>query len=140
MIASATPSYSHTEQAFDESVRINLVRAFMSSGLSQKTFCKYHSLKEYTFKNWFYRYKSCIQNVPIPCPPEKSLEEISHVALFAPLQVEEDTADTLPPPPPTSLIAPPLISIDMGSFHITVPTGFDAGTLRDILLVMQAMS
>ena len=137
MIASTAPSYSNTEQAFDESVRVNLVRAFMSSGLSQKAFCKYHSLKESTFKNWFYSYKSCIQNVPTPCPPEKSSETISHVALFAPLQVEEDRDDV--PPPPTSLIAPPLISIDMGLFHITIPTGFDAGTLRDILLVMQSM-
>lgn len=139
MTASATPSYSHSEQAFEESVRINLVTAFMSSGLSQKAFCKYHALKESTFKNWLYRYKSCIQNVPIPCPPEESSEAISSSALFAPLRVEEDTADVLLPPP-TSLIVPPPIIIDMGSFHITVPMGFNAGTLRDILLIMQAMS
>lgn len=139
MSALATSPYTHPEHAFDESIRINLVTAFMSSGLSQKAFCKYHSLKESTFKNWFYRYKPRVQNVPTPCPSEVPSEEISHVALFSPLHVEEDAADILPPPP-ASLIVPPPICIDMGAFHITVPTGFDAGTLRDILSVMQAVS
>lgn len=77
--------------------------------------------------------------MPTPCPSEASSEEISHVALFAPLHVEEEAADILPPPP-TPLIVPPPICIDMGAFHITVPTGFDAGALRDILSVMQAVS
>ena len=131
------------EQAFDESVLINFVTAFINSGLSQKAFCKYHTLKESTFKNWFYRYKSRVQNVQTTCTSEVSSEAISRVALFAPLHIEEDVkedaADVLPPPP-RSLIVPPPICIDMGAFHITVPAGFDAGTLKEILSVMRAVS
>jgi hypothetical protein len=139
MISIATPSHMSIEQAFEESVRINLVTSFINSGLSQKAFCKDHALKESTFKNWFYRYKSRVQNVQTTCTSEVSSEAISHVALFAPLHVEEDAADILPLPH-TSLIVPSPICIDMGAFHITVPAGFDSGTLKEILSVMQAVS
>lgn len=114
----ATVAHVHSEHALDESVRINLVAAFIKSGLTQKAFCTYHALKESTFKNWFYRYKSRVDALPTSIPAQESPVAMPPSGLFVPLHVEEDTTNRVQKAHSKPPISPPPICITRGTFHI----------------------
>lgn len=127
-----TPEISESEQ-------IDLVAAYLRSGLTQKSFCKWRGLKMPIFKGWLCRYKGCVNGAiekdrllspPIDAPS----------SLFKVLKVQEEES------PPTVIPAAtrvPTLRIEKSSeknmFSIKVPKGFDQETLLNILSVMQTL-
>lgn len=126
-----TPNTSESEQ-------IDLVAAYLRSGLTQKSFCKWRGIKMSVFKDWLCRYKGCVNGTiekDRSLPPPSSLfkvlkvqeEEIPSVAA-----VVESTSTAIP--------RVPTLRIEKNLFSIKVPKGFDSETLRNILTVMQTLS
>ena len=139
-----------------ESARRNLVIAYNKSGLSQKSFCAQHGVKASTFKNWYYRYPECSHSDVIEDSVPCFVQTLDPSFLFKSITVQEDAealeVPTVSPPIPKPASVPaeptclhptssaPNITIDCSAFRITIPIGFDAGTLHSILSVMQSVS
>jgi hypothetical protein len=133
-----TPEISESEQ-------IDLVAAYLRSGLTQKSFCKWRGIKMSVFKGWLCRYKGCVNGTiekdrlfspPVDAPS----------SLFKVLKVqEEESPPTVTPVAATletaSPAAPrvPTLRIEKNLFSIKVPKGFDKETLLNILSVMQTL-
>lgn len=120
---------------FDEATRIDFVRAYCTSGLSQKDFCAQHGLKKSTFKNWFYRHremfvneagtKNCDDSAPSSSPP-----------LFSPVNI---ISDPLEPIDQAGALSPSL-RIDIHDFQLFVPIGADVQTLHTVLSLLKKVS
>ena len=137
-----TPEISESEQ-------IDLVAAYLRSGLTQKSFCKWRGLKMPVFKGWLCRYKGCVNGAiekdrllspPIDAP--SSLFKVLRV------QEEESPPTVTPAAAAVETASPaatrvPTLRIEKSSeknlFSIKVPKGFDKETLLNILSVMQAL-
>ena len=95
-----------------ESARLNLVAAYIKSGLSQKVFCEQHDVKESTFKNWFYRTPECSQRGAIESKSPLPDQTLAPSFLFKSLTVRDDMDLPETPMPfptllkPTSVVAP----------------------------------
>ena len=122
-----------------ESEQIDLVAAYLRSGLSQKSFCKWRGIKMSVFKDWLCRYKGCVNGTIVK---DSSLSPPS--SLFKVLKVQEEeipsaAVDPVPAPTATPRV-PTTLRIERNLFSIKVPKGFDKETLLNILTVMQTLS
>ena len=139
-----TPEMSEAEQ-------IDLVAAYLRSGLTQKSFCKWRGIEISVFKGWLCRYKNCanstrrIKNRSFPLAVE------TPSSLFKVLKIQEEESPPTVTPAVVALetTAPaatrvPTLRIEKSSeknlFSIKVPKGFDKETLLNILTVMQTLS
>ena len=138
-----------TDIPFDTVSHQNLVCDFLTSGLSQKTFCEQHSLNESTFKNWVYRYQRSLLDQSSPSQEDIAPQPMSVVepsALFVPVHIKPDERQEVPLPKQPSrsafkalpLLPPSPLRLETGSFCITIPVGFDGDTLRSVLSIVQA--
>ena len=141
-----TPEMSEAEQ-------IDLVAAYLRSGLTQKSFCKWRGIEISVFKDWLCRYKNCanstrgIKNRSFPLVAE------TPSSLFKVLKVQEEESPPTVTPATAAVaaleaaspVAPrvPTLRIEKSSeknlFSIKVPKVFDKETLLNILSVMQAL-
>jgi len=129
-----TPEMSEAEQ-------IDLVAAYLRSGLTQKSFCKWRGIEISVFKGWLCRYKNCanstrrIKNRSFPLAVE------TPSSLFKVLKIQEEES---PPTVTPAVTRVPTLRIEKSSeknlFSIKVPKGFDKETLLNILTVMQTLS
>ena len=131
----STPNTSESEQ-------IDLVAAYLRSGLTQKSFCKWRGIKMSVFKDWLCHYKGCVNGT---IEKDRSLPPPS--SLFKVLKIqEEESPPTVTPavaalePAPTATPRVPTLRIERNLFSIKVPKGFDSETLLNILTVMQTLS
>ncbi|MDA1038590.1 MAG: hypothetical protein O2877_02790 [bacterium] len=129
-----------------ESEQIDLVAAYLRSGLTQKSFCKWRGIEISVFKGWLSRYKECANNTrktkDRPLPPAVDAPS----SLFKVLKVQEEESPSVAAAvEPVSPAAPRVStlriekSIEKNLFSIKVPKGFDQETLRNILSVMQTL-
>jgi hypothetical protein len=66
-----------------ESEQLDLVAAYLRSGLTQKSFCKWCGIKMSVFKDWLYHYKGCVngtiekdRSLPPPVDAPSSLYKV----------------------------------------------------------------
>lgn len=158
-MTSLTPHITSTgslspDIVFDLSDHPTVVRSFLTSGLSQKAFCKQHDLKLSTFKNWVYRYHrrpvdqtSLNSSKDIPFSLPSPIAPVAPQPLFMPIHVTPDEAQGQPMPdtssrcslPSSSLSSPPpFLRLDTGCFSLTIPVGFDPDTLSSVLSIVKA--
>ena len=97
------------------------VEAWRASGLTAKEFCAKHDLRLSGLRYWTYRRRatdregSLVKLVPVTVKPK---------------------AETAPPSPSEIERSNPALTVELGEARISVPTGFDRGTLRAVLDVL----
>jgi len=126
----STPNTSESEQ-------IDLVAAYLRSGLTQKSFCKWRGIKMSVFKDWLCRYKGCVTGT---IEKDRSLPPPS--SLFKVLKIQEEEIPSVVAAvesTPTAIPRVPTLRIEKNLFSIKVPKGFDKETLLNILSVMQTL-
>ncbi len=122
----------------NESEQIDLVAAYLRSGLTQKSFCKWRGIKISVFKDWLCRYKGCVNGTiekDRSLPPPSSLFKVLKIQEEEPPSVAAAVEST-----PTAIPRVPTLRIERNLFSIKVPKGFDKETLLNILTVMQTLS
>ena len=126
----STPNTSESEQ-------IDLVAAYLRSGLTQKSFCKWRGIKMSVFKDWLCHYKGCVNGT---IEKDRSLPPPS--SLFKVLKIQEEEIPSVVAAvesTPTAIPRVPTLRIEKNLFSIKVPKGFDKETLLNILSVMQTL-
>ena len=126
-----TPNTSESEQ-------IAIVAAYLRSGLTQKSFCKWRGIKMSVFKDWLCHYKGCVNGT---IEKDRSLPPPS--SLFKVLKIQEEEIPSVAAAvesTPTAIPRVPTLRIERNLFSIKVPKGFDSETLLNILTVMQTLS
>lgn len=129
-----------------ESEQIDLVAAYLGSGLTQKSFCKWRNIEISVFKGWLSRYKNCANSTRGIKNRSFSPAAEASSSLFKVLKVQEEEFPPAVTPAAAALetaspAAPrvPTLRIEKNLFSIKVPKGFDKETLLNILSVMQAL-
>ena len=129
-----------------ESEQIDLVAAYLGSGLTQKSFCKWRNIEISVFKGWLSRYKNCANSTRGIKNRSFSPAAEGSSSLFKVLKVQEEEFPPAVTPAAAALetaspAAPrvPTLRIEKNLFSIKVPKGFDKETLLNILSVMQAL-
>ena len=127
----STPNTSESEQ-------IDLVAAYLRSGLTQKSFCKWRGIKMSVFKDWLCHYKGCVNGT---IEKDRSLPPLSSLFKVLKIQAEEiPSVAVAVESTPTAIPRVPTLRIEKNLFSIKVPKGFDKETLLNILTVMQTLS
>jgi len=97
------------------------VEEWRSSGLTAKEFCAKHDVRLSGLRYWTYRLRTA--------------EKQSSPVKLVPVTVKPK-AETAPPSPSEAERSKPALTVELGEARISVPTGFDRGTLRAVLDVL----
>jgi transposase len=103
------------------------VEEWRASGLTAKEFSGRHGVSLSGLRNWSYRLRAA----------ERAEEEVSEArpVKLVPVTVKPK-AEAAPPSPSEAESPKPALILEVGGARLSVPTGFDRGTLRAVLDVL----
>jgi hypothetical protein len=113
-----------------------LVADFRRSGLTQAAFCRSRRLSLHAFRYWLYRLRPRTVVPPAASTPQPTPSNPASATRFLPVHIRPEPDDTTHRPTP-SLDPAPLELVLGAHRRVRVPVGFDPGTLRQLLDILE---